>query len=69
MYSAPEDSTTVPLCIDVGVILAQSATYTITTQQKSPPQADGQTQNVYLQIFLIELLNLLQMLILVQVPV
>ena len=43
VYSVPEgDPTSVPLCVDLGVTLAQPATYTITTQQKVPPQAQGE---------------------------
>ena len=41
MYSVPENNRTVSLCIDIGVQVAQSITYTITTQQKTPPQAEG----------------------------
>ena len=41
VYSVPENGLTVPLCVDVGVIVAQPVTYTITTQQKNPPQAEG----------------------------
>ena len=45
VYSVPEgDPTSVPLCVDLGVTLAQPATYTITTQQKAPPQAQGEIE-------------------------
>ena len=42
MYTVPENNRSVPLCIDVGAIGTVDQTYTITAQQKSPPQAEGE---------------------------
>ena len=41
MYTVPENDRTVPLCIDIGVQITESLTYTITAVQKSPPEAEG----------------------------
>ena len=41
MYTVPEDDRTVPLCIDIGVNVLESVTFTIDTTQKSPPEAEG----------------------------
>ena len=41
MYTVPENDRTVPLCIDIGVEITESLTYTITAVQKSPPEAEG----------------------------
>ena len=41
MYTVPENDRTVPLCIDIDVEITAPITYTITTAQKSPPQAEG----------------------------
>ena len=44
MYTVPEDDPgSVPLCVDIGVEITEPLTYTITTAQKSPPQAEGLT--------------------------
>ena len=42
MYTVPEDDPgSVPLCVDLGVEITEPLTYTITTAQKSPPEAEG----------------------------
>ena len=41
VYTVPENDRTVPLCIDIGVEITESLTYTITAVQKSPPEAEG----------------------------
>ena len=41
MYTVPENNRSIPLCIDIGVELTSALSYTITTAQKSPPQAEG----------------------------
>ena len=41
MYTVPENYRSVPLCIDVGGIDSVNRTYTITAQQKNPPEAEG----------------------------
>ena len=41
MYTVPENNTSIPLCITVA-IGSQDQTFTITAQQKSPPQAEGE---------------------------
>ena len=41
MYTVAENERTVPLCVEVGVTLSESVTYTITTMQKVPPEAEG----------------------------
>ena len=42
MYTVPEDDPgSVPLCVDLGVEITQPLTYTITTAQKSPSEAEG----------------------------
>ena len=44
MYTVPEDDPgSVPLCVDIGVEITEPLTYTITTAQKSPSQAEGLT--------------------------
>ena len=41
-YTVPENDTSgVPLCVDLGVEITQPLTYTITTAQKSPSEAEG----------------------------
>ena len=47
MYTVPENDRTVPLCIDIGVEITAPITYTITTAQKSPPQAEGKKNPSY----------------------
>ena len=41
MYTVPENDRTVELCIDIGVLITESFTFTIDTAQKSPPEAEG----------------------------
>ena len=42
MYTVPEDDPgSVPLCVDIGVEITNPITYTISTAQKSPPEAEG----------------------------
>ena len=41
MYAVRENDRSVQLCIDVGVTVQESITYTITSAQKVPPQAEG----------------------------
>ena len=41
MYEVRENDRSVQLCIDVGVTVQESITYTITSAQKVPPQAEG----------------------------
>ena len=41
VYTVPENDRSQELCIDVGVDVSQPETYTITTAQKSPPEAEG----------------------------
>ena len=46
-YTVPENDTSgVPLCVVFGVEveITESITYTITTAQKNPPQAEGKNQ-------------------------
>ena len=44
MYTVPEDDAgSVPLCVDIGVEISEPITYTITTAQKTPPQAEGKS--------------------------
>ena len=40
-YTVPENDRSQELCVNVGVAVTQTETYTITTAQKSPPQAEG----------------------------
>ena len=42
LYRVPENDRTVPLCIDIGVEVTASLTYTITAVQKDPPEAEGE---------------------------
>ena len=45
MYTVPEDdASSVPLCVDIGVEITEPITYTITTAQKTPPQAEGRNK-------------------------
>ena len=45
MYTVPEDDPgSVPLCVDIGVEITESITYTITTAQKNPSQAEGRNK-------------------------
>ena len=41
VYTVPEDDLTVPLCVEIGVAVSESLTYTITAIQKDPPEAEG----------------------------
>lgn len=41
MYTVREDDRSVELCIDISVVVQEPVTYTITTAQKDPPQAEG----------------------------
>ena len=41
MYPVPEDNRTVPLCIDVGVVLSEPMEFVITSKAKDPPEAQG----------------------------
>ena len=43
MYTVPENDRTIPLCIDIGVMILDPVTFTIDTAQKSPPEAEGKT--------------------------
>ena len=45
MYTVPENNRTVELCIDIDVEITAPFTYTITTAQKSPPQAEGKKKH------------------------
>ena len=51
MYTVPENDRTVPLCIDIGVEITESLTYTITAVQKSPPEAEGKLLVLIYAIF------------------
>ena len=45
MYTVPEDDPgSVELCVDIGVEITEPITYTITTAQKNPPQAEGRNK-------------------------
>ena len=48
MYTVPENDRSIPLCIDIGVELTSPLSYTISTAQKSPPQAEGTYNHVFL---------------------
>ena len=61
MYTVPENDRSVPLCIDIGVEISSSLSYTITTAQKSPPQAEG-VYRVYIIICMYTILNCLELL-------
>ena len=41
MYTVPENNRTVPLCIDISVMITEPETFTITAEQKDPPEAQG----------------------------
>ena len=41
MYRVPENNRTVPLCIDVGVVLSEPTEFVITSKSKDPPEAQG----------------------------
>ena len=41
MYTVPENDRTVPLCIDVGVVLSEPMEFVITSKAKGPPEAEG----------------------------
>ena len=41
VYTVPENERTVPLCVEIGVTVSESVTYTITAIQKVPPEAEG----------------------------
>ena len=41
MYIVPENNRTVPLCIDVGVVLTEPTEFVITSKSKDPPEAQG----------------------------
>ena len=41
MYTVPENDRTVPLCVDVGVVLSEAVDYTISAGSKTPPEAEG----------------------------
>ena len=41
MYTVPENDRTVPLCIDVGVVLSEPMEFVITSKAKDPPEAQG----------------------------
>ena len=49
MYTVPENNRSVPLCIDVGAIDSVDRTYTITAQQKNPPQANGEQMHALIE--------------------
>ena len=51
MYTVPEDDRTVPLCIDIGVGITTPMTYTITAEQKSPPEAECKTETTSSNLF------------------
>ena len=49
MYTVPENDTGgVPLCVEIDVEITEPITYTITTAQKTPSQAEGRSQCNYL---------------------
>ena len=51
VYTVPEeDPGSVPLCVDIGVVITEPLTYTISTAQKSPPQAEGMANIVCLML-------------------
>ena len=53
MYTVPEDDPgSVPLCVDIGVEITEPLTYTITTAQKSPSQAEGLTHTNHSTTFM-----------------
>ena len=41
IYRVPENDRTVPLCIDVGVVLTEPTEFVITSKSKDPPEAQG----------------------------
>ena len=43
MYTVPENDRTAQLCIITGVQLLDAVMYTITAEQKSPPEADSKS--------------------------
>ena len=46
MYTVPEDDPgSVELCVNISVEITQSITFPIRTEQKSPPEAEG--DNIY----------------------
>ena len=49
MYTVPENDRSVPLCIDVGAIDSVDRNYTITAQQKKPPQADCEQMHAIIE--------------------
>ena len=54
MYTVPEDDPgSVPLCVDIGVEITEPITYTITTAQKSPPEAEGTTTLTHFELTII----------------
>ena len=50
MYTVPENNRTVPLCIDIGVMITESETFTITAVQKDPPEAEGGCKRMFYHI-------------------
>ena len=48
MYTVPENDLTVPLCVEIGVAVSESVTYTITAIQKDPPEAEGRLSTFYM---------------------
>ena len=53
MYTVPENDRTVPVCIDIGVEITTSMTYTITAEQKSPPEAECKNETTSLNMWCI----------------
>ena len=41
VYTVPENNGTVPLCVDIGVVLSERMELTITAQYTDPPDAQG----------------------------
>ncbi|CAI8024993.1 Extracellular matrix protein FRAS1, partial [Geodia barretti] len=39
MYTVPENNRTLPLCIDIGVLVSEAMEFTITASNKNPPEA------------------------------
>ena len=43
MYTVPENNRTVPLCIDIGLVLTEPTEFTVTSKSKTPPDAQGKS--------------------------
>ena len=54
VYTVPENDRSQELCIDVGVDVTQPETYTIRTEQKSPPEAEGIYTSLYTCVHVVE---------------